>query len=137
MLGAGCRLTATTSAKRCTGAVRDWAASTMRTMSATAAGQATDGEQRLHIYPHSWIASCRQRKRQQLQRWMLQLTRTSVPAAVDGLHADLAVVVDGAGGDLVPCTHNERGRQGMASTKARPASETAKHAFHEGSGAVG
>ena len=31
------QLTATTSAKRCTGAVRDWAASTSRTMSATAA----------------------------------------------------------------------------------------------------
>lgn len=31
--------TATTSAKRCTGAVRDWAASTSRTMSATAASQ--------------------------------------------------------------------------------------------------
>lgn len=32
---------------------------------------------------------------------------TRVSATVDGLHADLAIVVDGASGDLVACTHTQ------------------------------
>lgn len=52
------QLTATTSAKRCTGAVRDWAASTSRTMSATAASTRCAECRRGREQHHSEHAEC-------------------------------------------------------------------------------
>lgn len=117
--------TATTSAKRCTGAVRDWAASTSRTMSATAASQVQAAQtavtaggrvQRPGVAAQQVSASATVaapaffEKHPFLPLLCIPSSRhatparlTSVAAAVHRLHGDLAIIVDSACGHLVPC----------------------------------